>query len=36
MFNRSVIYEEIKGGKVSVLEGGEFQDLGDAIAKVAG
>lgn len=35
MFNRSVIYEEIKGGKVEVLEGGEFQDLGDAIASAA-
>lgn len=35
MFNTSVLFEEIRDGKVSLLENGEFQDLGDAIARVA-
>ncbi|NLT05851.1 MAG: ABC transporter substrate-binding protein [Solirubrobacterales bacterium] len=35
MFNTSVLVEEIKDGQVTLIEDGEFQDLGDEIAAVA-
>ena len=33
MFNTSVLYERIRGGKVTVLDKGKFHDLGALIAK---
>jgi hypothetical protein len=35
MFNRSLVFETVKDGKLTALEDGKFNDLSDAIAQAS-